>query len=51
MDATGTIPLLRLLLTECAETSYVRHVRAARPLHVEVDGITSRGVIYKQTGE
>jgi len=33
------------------ETVHVRHVRTARPLRVEVDGRTSRGVIYKSVGE
>jgi len=34
-----------------AETVYVRHVRTARPLQIEVDGRTSRGAIYKSAGE
>jgi hypothetical protein len=33
------------------ETVYVRHVRTARPLKIEVDGRSSRGVIYKWVRE
>ena len=33
------------------ETVYVRHIRAARPLQIRVDGRTSRGVICKWAGE
>jgi hypothetical protein len=42
MDATGTIPLLRLLLTECAELPGAM---------VSLELATSRGVLYKHRGE
>jgi hypothetical protein len=34
-----------------AETPFVRHVRLAAPLRVEVDGRTGRGIIWRRDGE
>ena len=34
-----------------AETSFVRHVRSAGPLRVEVDGRTGRGIIWRRDEE
>jgi len=34
-----------------AEKSFIRHVRSAGPLRVEVDGRTGRGIIWRRDEE